>query len=150
MMKKALLWIGVLLLIAAIMALGIFHLARRGEALDASSKAYADRTIPLIVSTWSEQAFLQNASPELLRATPKADLDRYFAAFAKLGPLTHYDGAKGQSNMAEIAGKGEIITARYAAHAQFAHGSAEIDLGIVQRQGHWMIFAFHVNSPQLF
>ena len=148
-MKKALVWIGALALIASFLALGLFHLARRGEALDASSKAYADRTIPLIVSTWSEQALLQNASPEFLRAAPKAELDRYFAAFAKLGPLVHYDGAKGQSTMAEIAGKGEIVTARYAAHAEFAHGAAEIDLGIVQRQGHWKIFAFHVDSPQL-
>jgi len=151
MIKKILMGLGIaVLVLIAVAAVGVFYMARQGERLDASSKAYADRTIPLIVSTWSEQALVQNAAPELLRVASKADFDRYFAAFAKLGPLVHYYGAKGQSNIAVLAGKGKIVTANYVAHAEFAHGTAEIDLGLIREQGHWKIDAFHVNSPLLF
>ncbi len=87
---------------------------------------------------------------ESLLRFPKADFDRYFVAFAKLGPLVHYDGAKGQSKIAVLAGKGKIVTANYVAHAEFAHGTAEIDLGLIREQGHWKINAFHVNSPLIF
>ncbi len=148
MIKKILMGLGIaVLVLVAVAAVGVF-LARQGERLDASSKAYANRTIPLIVSAWSEQALVQNA-PELLHAASKPDFDRYFAAFAKLGPLVHYDGAKGQSNITVLAGKGRIVTADYVAHAKFAHGSAEIDLGLIREQGHWKIDAFRVNSPSL-
>ena len=150
MIKKILMGLGIaVLVLIAIAAIGVFYMARQGERLDASSKAYANRTIPLIVSTWSEQALVQNASPELLHVASKADFDRYFAAFAKLGPLVHYDGAKGQSEIAVLAGKGKIVTAHYVAHAKFAHGSAEIDLGLIRVRGHWKIDGFHVNSPSL-
>lgn len=151
MFKKILMGLGVsVLVLIVVAAVGVFYMARQGAKFDVSSKAYANRTIPLIVSTWSEQAFLQNASPELLRATPKTDLDGYFVAFAKLGPLRHYDGAKGESKIAVLTGKGKIVTANYVAHAEFAHGSAEIDLGLIRERGHWKIYAFHVNSPLMF
>ena len=57
MIKKILMGLGIaVIVLVAVAAVGVFYMVRQGERLDASSKAYANRTIPLIVSTWSEQA----------------------------------------------------------------------------------------------
>ena len=91
-----------------------------------------------------------DALGHLLEVKTPSETNTYtYAAFAKLGPLVHYDGAKGQSTIAVLAGKGRIVTANYVARAVFAHGSAEIDLSLIREQGHWKIDGFHVNSPSL-
>lgn len=68
-MKKFFIVLGSIFLALIVLgAIGIAFVAVRGNALDNESKAYADTAIPKIVSTWSEKALLDRASPEFKNA----------------------------------------------------------------------------------
>jgi hypothetical protein len=147
--KKYLAIVGVIALVAVALIVGfIGYSAYQGRALDASSKAYVDRNVPLIISSWSKDELLKLASPQLLNIiNEKPDqIDHLFQGFSKLGAMRSYDGSKGDSNVSYTNKDGKIVTASYIADATFENGNAQISVRLIQASGTWHFLLFNVNS----
>lgn len=149
-MKKFLAIVGGIALVAILLIGGfVGYSAYQGRALDASSKEYVDKNIPLIVSSWSKDELLKRASPQLLKivAEKPDQIDHLFQGFAKLGAMWSYDGSKGDSNVSYTNRAGEVITAAYIADTTFENGGAQISVRLIQTSGSWQFLLFNVNSP---
>ena len=147
-MKKFLLVLGSLFLgLIVLGAITISFLAVRGSALDKESKAYADSAVPAIVSTWSEKALLDRASPEFKKIVTIDQLDRLFRWFSQLGALKHCDPAEGHSLMSATTQTGKTISADYTAKATFEKGPAVIKLSLIKHGDQRQIAGLHVDSP---
>lgn len=132
--------------IVVLLAVAIAWVALKGRRLDRESKAYADKAIVAIISNWNEQALLRRGSPELIKATAGGGLDGFFMYCRRLGSMTAYHGARGQSNIMYTLNNGEVVTAAYVAEADFQHGRAEIRLSLIKHGGHWEILGFRVDN----
>lgn len=149
-MKKILIAIGAGCLALVVVAGGFFGYAiYAGGKLDASSKAYVDRVVPEIISTWSPETLKREASVELSQQVTGDELRSAFQTFSALGSLIAYRGAKGGSKISITPQTGKVTTARYAVDAEFEHGDAVIDVNLVQRDGRWQVLGFFVKSDQL-
>jgi len=148
--KKILITFGVIAL-ALIVVAGAFvgYAIYAGGKLDASSKAYVDRVVTEIVSTWSAESLKREASAELSRQAVGDDVDVAFRKFSALGNLVAYRGSKGESKISITPKTGKLVTANYEASARFEHGDALIDVSLVQRGGRWQVLGFFVKSDQL-
>jgi hypothetical protein len=148
--RKFLAIIGGIALIAVLLIGGfVGYSAYQGRLLDASSKEYVNKNIPLIISSWSKDELLKRASPQLLSViNEKPDqIDHLFQGFAKLGAIRSYDGSKGDSNVSYTNRDGKVITAAYIADAIFENGDAHISVRLIQTSGSWKFLTFNVNSP---
>ena len=144
---KIILLVGAVLLVGA--ATFVFFGVRAGRALDASSHAFVDEAVLAIASRWDLSALESRASPEFLKTTPKEKLETLVEFLShKLGPLQHYDGAKGQS-LIFYSNHGKQISAHYLVRAQFAQGPATIDVRLVRHGAKWSVLGFHVESDAL-
>ncbi len=149
-MKKVLIVLGSIFLVIVVLAvIGIAFVAVRGGALDKESKAYADSAILAIVTTWSERALLDRASPEFKQAVTIDQLDRLFRWVSSLGRLQKCEPAEGHSLMSATTQTGKMISAQYTAKASFEKGEATITLGLIKHGDQWQILRFDVHSPQL-
>lgn len=141
--------VGVVLLVVVLAATCLGTVAYRGTRLDASSKAYVDEVVPLIVTSWEVETALSRFSPEMLKAVSKDKLDLLFSAcWRKLGPLKQYQGAKGDAFMA-INNGNQVTTARYVVQADFEHGPATIEVRLIQHDEQWQLLGLSVNSDLL-
>jgi hypothetical protein len=149
-MKKLFIILGAVFL-AIILLMGVA--AVRGSALDKQSKAYVDRNLPLILSTWDEQELLSLASPEFLQNIKKEDLDRDFAGLSrKFGKMQSYKGSEGQSYIdyrVLSSHNGKMVTAVYSARVIFAGGPAVVKISLIQHDAKWQIAGFDINSDVL-
>jgi len=135
----------VLLLVVAAAVVYLFHV---GPQLDASSKAYVDTNVPLIVKTWSEEELWARAAPEFKEAVTHEQLTGLFGKFSKtLGNLQRYEGSAGEATLGFILAKGKIVTARYKVNTEFERGSAVLNVALIQHDGQWQLLGLHVNSP---
>ena len=147
LVKKLLYTLGTLTLTAIVAAgIGLAVLLYRGHALDAESKAFVDRAVPAVASTWSKQQLLDRATPELRESIKAEELTALFDALSRLGPLVQYEGATGEATMSYIIGSSSTVSASYVAKARFQNGSATFRILLLKRDGHWMIHNFHVDS----
>ena len=135
----------VALLLFVLIGIGIGILVYNGRGLDAESKAFVDGAIPAITSSWSEQALLARASPELKSAVNQDQLDTIFRNLSRLGGLVEYGGATGSTFAKYMIGSGTTISARYLAKAKFKNGEATFTLILLKRDGQWAIANFHVD-----
>jgi hypothetical protein len=140
---------GLFLVVIIVVGVGITYLSKTGDALDKDSKAYAEAAIPAIITDWDESALQTRESPELVAASSAAELSELFNTFRKLGKLKYFDGVKGEALIATSPQSGSVITARYIASAQFDHGFADIDLGLIKHGEAWQILRFRLNSRAL-
>ena len=130
-----------------ILAIGVALavLVLKGREFDAESKAFVDEAVPSITASWSAEALLARATPEL-RANVDADkLRSLFASFAWLGHLQQYEGSAGEATILLIIGRGDSVSAAYLARARFSNGEAAIRIVLVRRHGKWMINNFHLD-----
>lgn len=126
----------------AVVASGIRH----GLQLDSSSKAYVEDVMPKLLGFWDYEALASQSSPEMLAAASPEQLKRLFDAGSHaLGPLKQLGAIKGDSAVMVTNSKAKT-TARYRVEAQFARGSAMIDVALIQHDGRWQVLGFHVNS----
>lgn len=132
------------IIVAAGIGLGVFFY--KGHALDAQSKAFVDSAVPAITATWSEQQFLDRATPELRASVKPEELKALFERLSQFGPLIEYDGATGEAAMSYIAGSGGIVSASYVAKARFQNGTATFRIMLMKRDDRWLIQNFHVDS----
>ena len=148
--KKFLIVLGSIFLVIILLIVGgIAFVAIRGSGLDRESKAYADAAIPPIVSTWSEKALLDRASPEFKQSVTIDQLDRLFRWLSSLGRLQNCAPAEGHALMSSTTQTGNRITADYDAKANFDKGEANIHLTLIKHGKAWQIMSFRVNSPAL-
>jgi hypothetical protein len=145
-MRKLLYVLGTLTL-AAIGALGIgvVVLVYTGNALDAESKAFVDTAVPAISARWSEQELLDRATPELRKSVKPGELAALFNTFSRLGSLVAYEGATGEATMSYMDGSGGVVSAAYVATAKFQNGRGSFRIGLIKRDGQWLIHNFHVD-----
>lgn len=146
-MKKSLIVLGSIFLPLIVLAvIGIVFVAIRGSALDKESKAYADSTIPAIISTWSEKELLDRASPEFKKGVSIDQLDRAFRYYSSLGSLMKCEPAQGQAIISATSQTGRMTTGQYAAKATFeCKRDATIKLAIIKHGKQWQIWGFHVD-----
>src|SRR4029077_18102672 len=127
---------GVLLLILVIIGSAVAYLFYAGPRLDASSRAYVDQTVPLIVDKWSEDALWTRAAPELRQKVTREQLKDLFAKCSReLGNLRTYDGSAGEANFGFTIYNGKVITARYLVKSRFEKGSADLAVGLIEHDG---------------
>jgi hypothetical protein len=117
---------------------------------DDQSKAFVDRNVPLILSTWDEESLLKQASSDFISANSKDDLGKEFTGLShKLGKMQAYQGSNGRSNTYfSLRGK-ELVIADYQAKVIFAKGPADISLTLVKNGDAWQIQRFNLTSPAL-
>jgi hypothetical protein len=150
-MKKALMILGgifILVIVLLVGGLAILHV--QGRALDRESKAYVDAAIPAIVAKWDINEIERRISPEFKATLKDGDLEKVVRFFSKLGKLKEYKGAKGESNIKVLLGKGERITAAYVAYADFERGPAKIKMTLIKHGDGWQIYGLHINSRVFF
>lgn len=146
-MRKFLYILGALTLIGILVSgagLGVFFY--KGNALDAESKSFVDDAVPAIAATWSKQQFLDRAAPELQARVKPEELNALFERFSRLCPLAEYQGARGEAAMSYMAGTGSTVSASYVAKARCQNGSAMFRIGLVKRDGRWMIRDFRLDT----
>jgi hypothetical protein len=116
-MKKFFIVLGSIFLALIVLGgIGIAFVAVRGNALDKESKAYADAAIPAIVTTWTDKALLDRASPEFNQGTTAVQVYHMFRWWeGSLGRLQKCEPAQGQSLMSVTTQSGKTISAQYTA-----------------------------------
>ncbi|WP_428567535.1 MAG: hypothetical protein ACP59X_08020 [Solidesulfovibrio sp. DCME] len=151
-MKKILAIVGgVFLVLLVAGALFFGYGVYQGKKLDASSRAYIEQNIPAILQTWSKDALLERAAPQLRRDLDKdpPNTDLLFKKFTELGKFQQMDDIKGNSITSITPDKGLIKTAHYVIQAKFDHGDAAITVNLVQAAEKWQVVGFFVNSPKM-
>ena len=94
------------------------YMAYTGSALDASSKAYVDESVPAIVKTWSRNEFLKRASPQVRKSIPDERVGELFIKFQQLGAFKSYDGCKGETNI-NVDQNGRLVTRELQSECNF-------------------------------
>jgi hypothetical protein len=130
-------------LIAGVAGFGL--LAYKGSELGAESRTFVDGAVPAIVPHWNKEEVLDRATPEVRANANPEQLRAMFEALSRLGRLVQYEGAKGQAMSAFVAGGENTVSGTYVARAKFEGGSATFRIGLLKRDGHWMIHNFHVD-----
>jgi tetratricopeptide (TPR) repeat protein len=147
-MKKALMILGGLVLLAIVVALVYLGvLLYIGRGLDKESKDYADTAIQAIVSGWRITELQQRATPKLKSDLNAAGAEKLFAMFRRLGNLKEYKGSTGEASILVTPERGKEVTAKYVATTQFDAGPAEITLSLIKQGDQWQIGRFVVDSP---
>ena len=149
-MKKFLSIVGGIFLVLVLALAGfVGYAAYQGRGLDASSKAYVEVNVPLIVSTWSKDELLKRSSPQMLKAVNEKPelLDQLFKKLSALGAMQSFSGVKGDSQVFYNAGKDKVTTASYVADAKFENGEAHIAVRLIMVNERWQFLLFNVNSP---
>lgn len=130
-----------------IAAAGVAYLFYVGARSDASSKAYVDQNVPIILNGWSEQALWERAAPELKRVVTEEQLRELFTTFSgRLGKLKRYEGSSGEATIAFLLNSGRVVSARYIAKTTFESGPVVVNVGLIEHEGRWQILSFYVNS----
>jgi hypothetical protein len=149
-MRRFLSVVGALFLVV-LLGIGGFvaYVMVHGNALDASSKAYVQASVPAIISNWSEQELLKRASPQLLKElrSHPGQLDRVFRRMYALGALKHFGEVQGEANIAYNLPHDTSSTAAYKAKAVFANGTVDIKVRLILQAGKWKFLNFYVTAP---
>lgn len=133
-----------LAVVAGVVWLGI-GLHKR-SVLQTESKSFADSAALAIASTWNKNQLLERATPKLRSSLKPADLRGFSMEAGILGPFGAYLGAKDQMRVSYGAAFGGPVSASYVATARYLNGLAKLHIGLVKRDGRWMIDAFKVDD----
>jgi hypothetical protein len=145
---KTLEWVGLIAIAVLMIAAGVlFGLFRAGDALDVSSRSYADATVNAIIPDWNRDALLSRAAPELA-AAPAEQFNTLFDSLKTLGWDATNQGCRGQSTIALQPGV-PMISAVYACTVNLRNGRAVINLALRKDGDAWKVTGFHVDSPLL-
>lgn len=150
-MKKALMVLGCAFLTLIVVAIGVVaasYWVMTGAERD--GKAYVDRVTPMIVAAWDPSALVGQASPEFLRATPRAKIDTAFSVFSsRLGALERYGGATRGDYFVNFTLHGPVVTLTYTADATFEKGPATLRIRTARQGAEWKLVEIFVHSEAL-
>jgi len=145
-MKKVLTVLGGIFLCVLVAGGVIFAvLAFSGSRLDKESKAYVDEVVPKICGDLKMNTLMNFAAPNLVNS-PKADMEKVFTLYNKLGKFIKFNESTGQANISYTTQNGKVVTARYSAKVDFETGPARIDIGLIKEKDAWKIMSFYINS----
>lgn len=149
-MKKFFIVLGTIFACLIVLGVVLFSIAvHTGSKLDVESKAYVDRIVPQIVTSWDSRELLNNASPELLKVAPADKIDSMFKMLSeKLGGYKEYKGSKGDS-LVNITPQGKVITAAYFTQVSFDKADATVKIRVIKHGENWQVLEFHVDSQAL-
>jgi len=150
-MKKALIVLGCAFLVLIVLAIGVsaagYWIMTTAER---EGKAYVDRVTPTIVAAWDPSAFVGQASPDLLNATPRAKIGTIFNTFSnRLGTLQRYGGATRRDYFVNFTLHGPVVTLTYTADATFEKGPATLRIRTVRQGAEWKVRELFVHSDAL-
>jgi hypothetical protein len=135
----------VMLIAAAALAGGYYH-------LDRQASAYVAKSVRPIYSDWSLEALKQRESVLVHKTDFERGARELFLMFGgALGPLRSAESPRGgpefgwQSD-AEIRG----VFARYSVKAKFERGEAQLHFFVVKEDGTWRIAGLRIESEKLF
>lgn len=136
----------VVVIIGALIAFFVFILlSGEGAKLDESSKAYVDEVVPLIITEWSEEQFIENSSSYLTEETTPEDVSKLMLTLEDhLGKFIEYKESEGEAGIYFNNG-GKTITAKYVVRAEFEKGEAIIDVELIQENDEWKILSFYIR-----
>jgi len=105
--------------------------------LGPESKAFVDETVPKIVKSWDVQDLVDLASPDLLEAISRHEIDKVFEASAKrLGRLKTYTGSwQETADIKLFDPRQSHATFLYMTEAVFERGGATIGIQVKKRYG---------------
>jgi hypothetical protein len=123
------------------------YVQKHGPALDASSKAFADRAVRDISQHWTVETLAKYAHPKLIAAKPKEHWEKMFTMFSKkLGPLKTYLGSDGEAKIL-VSSQGHLgFTAHYESAIGCEKDKAKVKLALVRVGSTWYITEFFVFS----
>lgn len=106
--------------------------------------AYADSAILAIASNWDEQALLQRASPELLAASNRQEIDENFVTYRRLGRMIGLSKGMGRLQVVYSTAGERVIVAVYIAQAQFERRNVAIKVSMIKHEAGWQIMGFDI------
>lgn len=142
---------GLFIVMGIVVAYYIGYDPFQSQDMEASSKAYVEANVPVIISTWSMDALLKRSSPQFLKSVDDNPnlLEQRFHMLTKLGVLKSFGGVKGYASN-YTTNQNRIVTyASYVASAKFENGKAKISVNLVQTHGQWQFSKFKVESALL-
>ena len=104
-----------------------------------SSAWYWRQAIGVIATTHCRRELLKRMTPELRDTVQPQALGTLFDALTRLGRLLDYEGAEGGAMAWYMVDSGGVTSAAYTAKARFRNGRAAFQVGLVNRDGRWMI-----------
>ncbi|MGP0591792.1 hypothetical protein ACTRXD_04520 [Nitrospira sp. T9] len=134
-MKNFLSIIGGIFLVFILIGFGVIaYAAFHGRALDASSKAYVEANLPVILDTWSTNELLKRSSPQLLKAVNEKpeQFDQLFRKLSHLGALRFFSDVKSDSHISFTTEHGKVTIASYVVNATFENGDGRINTRLIQ------------------
>lgn len=149
-MKKALKIIGIFILLGVV---GFSILNYFGTKFDKESKAYVDKTVPIIIANWDADQLVNYSHPNLLKSASPEKIKALLNMFSEsLGNLKEYKGSKGQAgtHIDRIErGLGIAVTGEYISDADFEKAPAKIQILLLKQDNKWQILGFQVISDAL-
>jgi hypothetical protein len=123
----------------------------QSQDLQASSKAYVEANLPVIISTGSKDELLKRSSQQLLKSADENpnQMDQQFQILAKLGAMQKFGDVKGYATNFTTNQDRIVIIASYAATAKFENGDGHISVRLIQSHGQWQFLQFNVDSAPL-
>jgi hypothetical protein len=108
------------------------------------AKAFLEDSLREISSDWDGDRLVKRAAPELFNNGRVDQLRAMISALSPLGPLKSIESLGG-TGFGYNWKSGQYIYANYATNAHFANGEATVRIGLVHRDGKWLITGFHIN-----
>ena len=142
---------GLFIVICFVVAYYIGYNPFQSQDMEASSKAYVEKNVPAIISTWSMDALLKRSSPDFLKSiggNPDL-LEQQFHKLSKLGAMQSFGNVKGYASNFTTNQNLIVTYASYVAIAKYEKGEANISVNLVQTHDQWQISKFKVDSPLL-
>jgi hypothetical protein len=139
---------GILALLFVVFCLILYVLMRiEGKKCDVESKAYIDKTVPLIVNEMDSNVFRKYLSEDWNKISVKdktKTLDSLFKMIKdKYGKFVKYEGSAGESVRKITLLKGIVMEAKYFCKVKFEYGSIQIKVQLIKRHGLWKILSFN-------
>jgi hypothetical protein len=122
----------------------------QSRALNREGRAYADAAARAILNGWNEQALTARASTQLRSAVESgAHLKVLFTGWRRLGEFRKWDGCQGNAAVDLTPDARAVVTSTCVGTAEFAHGTAQVRISLIQQHGAWRILGFGVypNEP---
>lgn len=149
-MKKFLMILGgvfLLLIVAVGVTIAIF--AVQGNQLDKESKAYAEATLPMLLSDFTTDTFLKYVAPENRNKVDRLSMDKLAATINNgCGHYKSFRDLHGDSllNLNVSGGKREI-TAKYVMTIEFEKATATGQVILLKSNGKWSVMRIDFNIP---
>jgi len=120
------------------------------------SSEYSETAVPYIkekipeLSTWDAAVTKKYLAPEILAKTEDEDLEKLMRWFSKLGHLKNIEEPQFVNVSSNVTvSNGQQTIATYTILAHYENGDATITMRLLEIDGGFKIYQFHLNSNAL-